>query len=57
MVQSHMPLVGSIGMKNRRDRRPGGGKTKVYSIMYFSTKRIASTYISGVTDLPFPDST
>lgn len=57
MVQSHMSLVGSIGMKNRRDRRPGGGKTKYYSIMYFSTKRIASAYISGVTDLPFPDST
>lgn len=47
----------TITSKNRRGKRPGGGKTKVYSIAYFSTKRIASTYISGVTDLPFPDST
>lgn len=57
MVQSHMPLVGSIGTKKPPGQAPGGGKTKVYSMMYFSTKRIASAYISGVTDLPFPDST
>lgn len=47
----------TITSKNRRGKRPGGGKTKYYSMMYFSTKRIASAYISGVTDLPFPDST